>query len=209
MSADLVTIATTAVLTQFLTPAAKNIGEVALERGKQMASKAVAYLAGVGRSPQSVEEKLLVPIVLGAGLESDPTLADLWAALLANAADPAQRITVQPGFAEIMRQLTAMDVRVLTVAAELQLHPDSPPSGFISDFLLLERCSPLTKPEIQLVTSNLTRLGLTLSAGQQDVRDRRPLATRSHYNTMGPGVDYIQLTPYCVAFLAAVTPPTA
>jgi hypothetical protein len=171
-------------------------------------TKAHDYLAMTGREPLSVEPKILIPLVQAASLETDEILAAHWAALLANAADPAQRVLVQPGFAEVMRQLTPMDVRVLTTAAEMQLHPDSLPSGFISDFLLLERCMPLTKLEIQIVTSNLTRLGLTLSAGHQEVRDRRPLAARSHYNTLGPGVDYIQLTPFCVAFLQAVTPPT-
>lgn len=34
MSADLVTIATTAVLSQFLEPSAKHFGEMMLERGR-------------------------------------------------------------------------------------------------------------------------------------------------------------------------------
>jgi hypothetical protein len=202
MAADLITLAEGALLTQFLTPTAKHYGEAALKRIQRLGDRAKAMLVGAGREPQGVEEKVLFPLVQAASLESDPTLAERWAALLANAADPAQKSPVQP------RQLTPMDVRVLTTAAEIQLHPDTPPSGFISDFLLSERCSPLTKPEIHVITSNLTRLGLTLSAGQQDVRDRRAFAARSHYNTLGPGVEYIQLTPFCVVFLAAVTPPT-
>jgi hypothetical protein len=113
MAADLVTIATTAVLTQFLTPTAKSIGEVALERAKQIGSKAVSYLATVGRKPKPVEEKLLYPILQAASLESDPALAERWAALLANAADPAQKAPVQPGYAEVLRQLTPTDALVL------------------------------------------------------------------------------------------------
>jgi hypothetical protein len=113
MAADLVTIATTAVLTQFLTPAAKSFGEVALDRAKQVGSKAMGYLAAVGREAQPVEEKLLYPLLQAASLESDPTLAEKWAALLANAADPVQKAPVQPGFAEVLRQLTLTDARVL------------------------------------------------------------------------------------------------
>lgn len=48
-----------------------------------------------------------------ASLEADETLAGLWAALLANAADSAQHVAVQPSFAEVLRQLTPMDAQVL------------------------------------------------------------------------------------------------
>lgn len=113
MSADLVTIATTAVLTQFLTPAAKNLGEVALERAKQIGSKAVSYLAAVGREPQPVEEKILYPLLQAASLEADPSLADLWAVLLANAADTATEKRVTPAYTEILKQLTVSEAKLL------------------------------------------------------------------------------------------------
>jgi hypothetical protein len=211
MAADLVTIATTAVLTQFLTPAAKNLGEVALERAKQVGTKAVGYLVAVGRTTQPVEEKLLLPLVQAASLESDPSLADKWAALLANAADPARYSGVQPGFIEVLRQLTPTDAQVLEEAAVIQLHPSSPISGYIAITLLLRRFPSLTQEALLIVTGNMARLGLCLSVSEQDVnRSRRssPIAPRTDYRTMGPGVDYIQLTPFCRAFLAAVTPPT-
>jgi hypothetical protein len=92
--ADLVTIAVTAAMTQFVGPTAKHLGEQALERDKQVESKATAYLAAVGREPQPVEPKILLPLVQAASLESDPTLADKWAALLANAADPAKKVEI-------------------------------------------------------------------------------------------------------------------
>lgn len=60
MAADLVIIATTAVLSQFLGPRAKHFGELMLERGKQIGSKAVAMLAAIGRELQAVEPKVLL-----------------------------------------------------------------------------------------------------------------------------------------------------
>jgi hypothetical protein len=51
VATDLVTIATTAVLSQFLGPSAKHFGELMLERGRQVGSKAVAYLAAIVREP--------------------------------------------------------------------------------------------------------------------------------------------------------------
>jgi hypothetical protein len=211
MATDLVTIATTAVLSQFLGPSAKHLGEQALERGKQIGSKAVAYLAAVGRAPQPVEPKLLLPLVQAASLETDETLADRWAALLSNAADPAQRVAVQPGFVEVLRQLTPIDAQVLEETASIQLHPDSPVSGYVGISLLSSRFPVLTLDELRIATGNIARLGLCLNIGQQDVNRNGslPIAARTQYVTMGPGVDYIQLTPFCRAFLAGVTPPTS
>jgi len=210
MAADLVTIATTAVLTQFLTPAAKNLGEVTLERAKQIGSKAVGYLAAVGREAQPVEEKVLYPLLQAAALESDQGLAEKWAALLANAADPMHHQSVQAGFVEVLRQLTPNDAQVLGEAAVIQLHPSSPISGYIAVTLLARRFPSLTQEALLITTGNMARLGLCLSVSEQDVnRSRRssPIAPRTEYSTMGPGVDYIQLTPFCRAFLAAVKPP--
>jgi hypothetical protein len=76
-------------------------------------TKAHDYLAVTGREPQSVEPKILIPLVQAASLEDDPTLAEKWAALLANAADPDQRVAVQPGYAEVLRQLTPTDALVI------------------------------------------------------------------------------------------------
>lgn len=89
--ADLVTIATTADLTQFVGPMFKHLGEQALERTKHVASTAAAQLKAAGREPQPIEPKLLLSLVHATSLETDETLAKKWAALLANAADPAQK----------------------------------------------------------------------------------------------------------------------
>lgn len=134
MAAELVTIATTAALTQFVGPMFKHLGEQALERAKQVAGKASGLLAAVGREPQPVEPKLLVPLVQAAALESDESLSNKWAALLANAADPAQWVVMQPGFVEVLRQLTPSDAVVLSriyqdvLVAEEALLTYEPPS---------------------------------------------------------------------------------
>jgi hypothetical protein len=131
MATDLVTIATTAVLSQFLGPSAKHLGEQALERGKQIGTKAVAYLTAVGREPQPVEPKVLLPLVQAASLETDETLTEKWAALLANAADPLSERNVTPVYGDILRQLTSQEVKVLNmlfVEASPEFHNPSPPN---------------------------------------------------------------------------------
>ena len=78
-----------------------------------MQKAALQFLANVDRGPQHVEPKVLVPLVQGAALETDEGMAAQWAALLANAADPEQRVQVQPAFANVLSQLTPTDALVL------------------------------------------------------------------------------------------------
>ena len=148
MATDLVTIATTAVLSQFLGPSAKHLGEELLERGKKVGSKAASLLAAVGREPEPVEPKLLIPLVQAASLETDESLSDKWAALLANAADPAQQVRVQPGFAEVLRQLTPVDAQILERVY----------SGVTADTFQLGN-----EPESIIVESYAKEMGLSLA----------------------------------------------
>jgi hypothetical protein len=55
----------------------------------------------------------LVPLLEAASLQDDPTLAEKWAALLANAADPLSRLDITPVYADILRQLSSQEVKVL------------------------------------------------------------------------------------------------
>lgn len=200
MPTDLITIATTAVLSQFLGPGAKYLGEQALERGKQIATKATAYLATVGREPQPVEPKILLPLVQAASLETDKTLAEKWAALLANAADPAQRVEVQPGFAEVLRQLTPMDALVLDYIYRGQ------PNFSISFArpepieMALITTLDISPPEAALSVENIMRLRL----GERRVGG---FDSASSPTSLSSGFAVVP-TIYGQYFMQAVTPPT-
>lgn len=113
MATDLITLAEGAALSQFLGPFGKAFGEATLKRAQQLGEWAAGYLKSVGREPQPVAPKVLLPLVQAAALEEDETLAAKWAALLANAADPAQSVPVLPGFVEVLRQLLPADALVL------------------------------------------------------------------------------------------------
>lgn len=205
MATDLVTIATTAVLTQFLTPAAKSLGEVALERAKQVGSKAVGYLAAVGREAQPVEEKILYPLLQAASLESDSTLAEQWAALLANAADPTQNIQVLPGFAEVLRQLTPTDAIILAhIYKRTRINE--------KDLLYyeLERIVTQRMPNELGMTDKQFALGVDTLLRLRLCAPPTPRAERGG-SLGGPSAATLQVCPtvlFGVAFLAAVTPPT-
>jgi hypothetical protein len=191
MAADLVTIATTAVLTQFLGPSAKHLGEQALERGKQVAAKATTLLAQVGREAQPVEPKLLLPLIQAASLETDPTMTEKWAALLANAADPAQQMQIHPSYIDVLRQMTSADAQVLSfIYSEAKRLNKS--VSFAN--VILHFVANLGR-EVELSYDNLLRLRLF-----EMVND----------NGTGKGMDqagYCAPTRFGKLFLDAVTPP--
>lgn len=193
MATDLVTIATTAALTQFVGPAFKHLGEQALERAKQVAGKAAGLLGAVGREPQPVEPKLLLPLVQAASLETDPTLAAHWAALLANAADPAREVQTHPSYTEVLRQLTPMDAQVLAMLhGPTQVLPDGPAIGGFSTQVLISNLG-LTTEEACLTVDNLLRLQLC-----------RVIST-SEFSLLPVTIGHNVFGSY---FLQAVTPPT-
>lgn len=200
MATDLVTIATTAVLSQFLGPSAKQLGEMALERAKQVGTMAAAMLASVGREPAVVEPKLLQPIVEAASLESNASLAQGWAALLANAAHPANTITVQPGFAEVLRQLTVIDVLLLrALYFSESIQPGLPLTGTKKVSRLIDK-SGLKFEDMGLSIDNLLRLRLCVIPTTDEMQ-----AIGVHMSTP----DSISTTLFGYYFLKAVTPPVS
>lgn len=71
-------------------------------------------LADAGIKPTHVPLKILLPIIENASNEEDDNLQDLWANLLANAADPAEENEgVYPAFPSILKELTAQDAKFL------------------------------------------------------------------------------------------------
>lgn len=158
-------------------------------------TKAQHLLAATGREPQSVEPKLLKPIVENAPLETDPGLADLWAALLANAADPVQRVAVQPSFTEVLRQLTPDDAQVLAF-----IYADSHRDIIGFEPLKVEDVFSYFEWEgfrMEIALDNLLRLRLFDAHTQLR---HGPTETLSDGTVMG-------LTRYGGFFLQAVTPP--
>lgn len=72
--------------------------------------KAKRFLEEKGIEPQKVLPKTLVSILENGSLEENENMQNKWAALLANAADPDRRYSVKPSFAEILKQLSPLEV---------------------------------------------------------------------------------------------------
>jgi hypothetical protein len=76
----------------------------------RLADRAAAFLRG--REARRVKLNTLVPLLEAGSLEEDESMAERWAALLANAANAGEE-EVPPSFPEILRQLTPGEARLL------------------------------------------------------------------------------------------------
>jgi Abortive infection alpha len=85
------------------------------ERGVRLAARYNEIMAqrGLNSDYQSVPPKLALPIIEQATIEEDNELQDLWANLLASAHDPGLNGIVRTAFVDILKQMEAVDVRVL------------------------------------------------------------------------------------------------
>lgn len=104
--------------------------------------------------------KFVVPVLEKASLEDDDTLQDMWARLLANAADPGKRLQMKRVFADVLASLEPLDVRLLQFMSSQgwNMFRNVPGGG-----LTIEALSDATsaeKSEMQIALQNLHRLGL-------------------------------------------------
>ena len=110
----------TDLLRKVLEPAAEGFGlmggdQVADWRRRnvdRIAARAAARLAKKGVEPQPIPSRTLFPLLEGASLESDEMLCEMWAALLARAAEEPSRIST--GMVRVLRELSPSDAYLLT-----------------------------------------------------------------------------------------------
>jgi hypothetical protein len=111
----------TDLITKLFGPAAEEIGlglSVGLaawrmKRQIRFWKQTQDFIADSGFEPLPVAPKMLFPIIQNASLEDNDDLQDRWAALLANAANPEFNPAVHPSYSDVLRYLSANDVRFL------------------------------------------------------------------------------------------------
>jgi hypothetical protein len=81
-------------------------------------NRAAEMVAASGRSAHEVPLRTALPLLQGASLESDESLREHWAALLANASTAGSPEMVPPVYASILSNLTPMAARALQILAE-------------------------------------------------------------------------------------------
>ena len=116
-------------------PAAEEVGlslqdSVKVWRAKRqykLFEKMNTFIADAGFEPNPIGLKLLLPALDCAAVEDDESLHSMWAALLANAADPRQLCIVHPSFTTILKELTSREVKLLDALYRIAVAQTSPP----------------------------------------------------------------------------------
>lgn len=92
-----------------------NLTRRRMENVEAVGNKAHLILLDLGVKPQEIPLRILHPLLDSASVEENATLQDLWANLLANAADSRNRINVEPVFIEMLKAISWREARFLDV----------------------------------------------------------------------------------------------
>lgn len=141
--------------------------------------RAREMVIAAGFEPREIPIKTLFPLLEGASLEDDDSLQDCWAALIANAANPAASVEVKPAFAGILKSLSPQEAGLLNAiydtAVGLRLKEEIAQAfgavarhGFSSSYLARIRY----KAGLTNIPDNLTRRQLE-QYGEENARQDR------------------------------------
>lgn len=142
------------------------------ERLHRLTDRGTTFLRARGATTptRTIPLKIAIPIMREGSLEEDDELQDIWAQLLANAADASSGVEVQHAFLSILKDLSSLDARVLRLLYSVS-ESDAQSgiwTGFLPDRIVLTKDKPtgieeFPPPAMQLVLGNLGRLGLISS----------------------------------------------
>jgi hypothetical protein len=152
--------------------------------------------SGLSRSPLTVKDAVL--LIEGASLEDDDYLTSKWAGLIAGAATGERPL---PAFADILRQLTPEEARILD-----RLYENAPhrPTGWVQHIENkedLQRWIGLDNQEFLVRIQNLQRLELIVE--QRPIIGRQPTRGMEGWQETGP----TGLTALGAAFVRACRGP--
>ena len=156
------------------------------------------FLEKKGIIPAKVPLKTLVPIIENGSLEEDDEMRDKWSAMLAHAADPTSKIKIRPGYPEILKQMSSLEVKLLdgyyesTKYKPLQEQKDS---GIVKEKVL--SIFGLSSEEYNIIVENLFRLGLCQTPSSEGGVSigSHPMVLRTY--------DFIKVTPLGIDFIIA------
>jgi hypothetical protein len=86
----------------------------------RLIDKMAAKLRSRGVDPKKVLPSEWVPLLEAGSLTDDENLKEMWATLLANAADPTKRVTSTAAYITVLRQLSSVEVHYLSLLTEHQ-----------------------------------------------------------------------------------------
>jgi hypothetical protein len=149
-----------------------------------MIEKAKKKLENAGVDNPDAPPKLAIPIMIAAADESRDELQDLWATLLAAAADPKKSSSFRLKFIEVVKQFDPIDAAVLIEAARKNLVDTQ-------QLKLLAEPLSLREDEVSVSLANLETLGLFVrheSSGRNYRHLNQTAFGRELLRTIGSGL---------------------
>jgi hypothetical protein len=121
--------------------------------------------------------KFAVPLLTAAVLEEDDELQEIWARLLVNAGNKATEMELRTAYVEILKGMSAFDVKNLARLAKATLAVPPGKSRAVLTIDLPESTEPFAghftrepviSRELGISLANLSRLGCAMPAGGMD-----------------------------------------
>jgi hypothetical protein len=201
------------IVKRIVLPSADALGKRMADRVERCFVKTAKMIEDTGVTPQPVEDKLVVEILRGASLESDESLHDMWASLLANAGSLENANNVRPGFVVILRQMAPDEAALLnwiydeaerSIPAKDILEP-FPQSILIPAYASLGFgvYTPNPSPGLPSATVNAWQFGSCFNS----LEARQLIRTRDDVVNIGNPGPYFSLTYLGVQFVRACRPP--
>lgn len=118
--------------------------------------------------PEPIGPRLAIPVFEAASDESDETLQDLWARLLANAMDPGRGTDLRRQFIDVLRQFEPFDARFF------QLLSDAP-NQRIKDYDEIQEALGSRSNQVHIAVNQLSDLGCIGGIQQNGQVHMKPL----------------------------------
>jgi hypothetical protein len=126
---------------------------------------------GMAKPTRELPINFAVPLLTAAVLEEDDYLQETWARLLVNAGDASTEMELRTAFVEILRGMSAFDVRNLSKLAVATITSSNEPR-YVGTMNLPDSCecypgslqgNPNISTEVSISLANLIRLGCIVS----------------------------------------------
>jgi hypothetical protein len=192
-----------------------------MENVEKTTAKSHFILLNLGLTPNEIPLHVLQPALEGASLQEEPSMQDIWANLIANAADPRKRQTILPTFVAILKELTPAHAVLLDALYKDALKKAShltPPDQVTYEITDIKRlfdqsiCPPTTEGqhssytsvggEFLLLVTVLTSHDLLFTVLEEAIT-----TVDSRGRTRALGKRFFTLTELGVAFVKACQPP--
>jgi Abortive infection alpha len=108
-------------------------------------------------APEPPRLSILLPLLVAAADEEDDELQDIWARLLAAAADPTRARLVRLAFVDTVKNMDPLDVLVLQRLST----PTNPPANAVADMV---STLGVTQDDVIVSCNNLMELGCVIGA---------------------------------------------